>query len=220
MGKLCEPFGVSRQAWYQAMSAAEKVDFEAGVLLDEVRRVRTKLPGIGVEKLHFLFEKGDFYVRWGLKVGRDRLGSLLAQHGLLAQKKRARARTTNSMHSFQKYPNLAKDAVVQRPEQVWVSDITYLPVGSGFNYLSLVTDAYSRKIVGWALSRNLSAQGSLDALQMALNACKKPPKGLLHHSGRGIQYCCGRYVNMLKTNRVGISMTLHGDPTKTRSPSA
>lgn len=160
-------------------------------MLDEVHRIRRKLPGIGVEKLHFLFEKEGFYKRWGLKMGRDKLGSLLAQHGLLAKKKWARARTTNSMHHFHKYPNLAKDVAVRRPEQVWVSDNTYLPVGSGFSYLSMVTDAHSRKIVGWALSRDLTAQGCLDALQMALDGCKKPPIGLLHHSDRGVPRVLG-----------------------------
>lgn len=194
------------------MAQAEATDFEAGVLLDEVRRIRTKLPGIGVEKLHFLFEKKGFYKRWGLKMGRDKLGSLLAQHGQLAKKKRARARTTNSLHRFHKYPNLAKEVTVRRPEQVWAADITYLPVGSGFSYLSMVTDAHSRKIVGWALSRNLSAQGCLDALKMAIDGCKKPPIGLLHHSDRGVQYCCGRYVKLLNANKIGISMTINGDP--------
>jgi putative transposase len=212
MEALCEPFGVSRQAWYKAMSTSELTDFKSGVLLDEIRRIRAKLPGIGVEKLHFLLQKDRFYQKWNLKIGRDKLRNLLAEHGLLALKKRTRVRTTNSLHPFRKYPNLVQNVALEKPNQVWVTDITYVPVGAGFGYLSLVTDAFSRKIVGWAFSKNLAVQGSLDALEMAINSQSQSLRNLLHHSDRGIQYCSEKYIKMLKNNKIGISMTQNGDP--------
>ena len=203
---------MSRQAWYQAMAQAEEDDLGEGILLDEVLRIRARLPGCGAEKLHFLLQKEGVYEHWGIKCGRDRLAALLARHGLLAVKRRARARTTNSMHSYRKHPNLAKDVAVSATNQVWVADITYLPVGGSFGYLSMVTDAHSRKVVGWALSRDLTVKGPLGALEMAIAGAKGPLGRLLHHSDRGVQYCCGAYVKLLKKHKIGISMTLNGDP--------
>ena len=194
------------------MAQAEERDFEEGILLHEIGQIRAKLPGIGTEKLHFELEEQGIYRRWGLKMGRDKLADLLARHGMLVVKKRSRVRTTNSMHDYRKYPNLAKDLVLTRPNQLWVCDITYVAVGSGYSYLSLITDAYSRKIVGWALWCSLSAKGCEAALEMAIASSKKSLAGLLHHSDRGTQYCCNRYVKRLKSLRIGLSMTLNGDP--------
>lgn len=212
MGTLCAPFGKSRQAWYQGQKAGEQADFTGGILVGEIQKVRKKLPGIGVEKLHHLLAKNGTYLRWSVKMGRDKLGELMAEHGLLVKKKRYRARTTNSFHSFRKYPNLFKNMVITDKNQVWVSDITYVMVGIGFSYLSLVTDAYSRKIVGWHLSKDLTAQGCLRAMEMAIAGSKKPLVGLLHHSDRGVQYCCHEYMWLLKKNQIKVSMTENGDP--------
>jgi len=154
------------------------------------------------------------YARWGIKMGRDKLGELLRRHGMLVGRRHNRTRTTNSLHAYRRHPNLAKDAVADAPNRIWVSDITYVPVGTGFSYLSMVTDACSRKIVGWHLSEDLSAKGCLRALEMAIAGCcgGKPPQGLIHHSDRGVQYCCHAYTKLLKAHKARISMTQDGDP--------
>ena len=139
--------------------------------------------------------------------------SLLLDRGLLITKRKRRGCvTTFSRHRFIKYPNLIRDFIAIAPNQLWVSDITYIHLKDGFAYLSLITDAYSRKIVGFYLCRDLSAQGSLKALKMALT--NNPDRiGLIHHSDRGVQYCCNEYVKMLSAkNKIKISMTENGDP--------
>lgn len=209
---MCAPFDKSRQAWYKGRKAEEAEDFVGRILVGEIQRVRKKLPGVGVEKLHHLLAEKGVYARWSVKMGRDKLGELMAANGLLAKKKSGRARTTNSLHSYRKYPNLLKNMEITGKNQAWVSDITYVAVGGGFSYLSLVTDAHSRKIVGWHLGRDLRAQGCLRALGMAVADCKKPPGGLIHHSDRGVQYCCHDYVRLLKKHGIGLSMTVNGDP--------
>jgi putative transposase len=139
---------------------------------------------------------------------------LLSDRGLLVTKRKRRGPTTTlSKHRFKKYPNIIRDFIPTAPNQLWVSDITYIHLADGFAYLSLITDAYSHKIVGFYLSKDLSAQGSLRALKMAL--ANNPDRfGLIHHSDRGVQYCCDVYVNLLqdKRNMIKISMTENSDP--------
>ncbi len=146
------------------------------------------------------------------QIGRDAMFTLLAERGLLiTRRKRRGCITTLSRHRFRKYPNIIRDFIPTAPNQLWVSDITYIHLADGFAYLSLITDAYSRKIVGFYLSKNLSAQGSLFALKMALK--NNPHRdSLIHHSDRGVQYCCDAYVKLLKENKLKISMTENGDP--------
>jgi putative transposase len=126
--------------------------------------------------------------------------------------KRKRARTTNCQHPFYKYPNLTKELVVTRPNQLWVSDITYIRTGSDFSYLSLITDAYSHKIVGWAVRETLHTKGPLAALNMAVKTLQKGKESLIHHSDRGLQYCCKDYIELLSSHTIQISMTSQGDP--------
>ncbi len=147
----------------------------------------------------------------GIKVGRDYLYDLLAAHRLLIRKRKRRIVTTNSRHWMKKYSNLIKNLPLERPEQVWVSDITYIRVGSKWGYLSLITDAYSKKIMGYGFRMDLSTQGCLDALKMALRN-RKYNQSLIHHSDRGSQYCSQLYTDMLVTNKIAISMTENGDP--------
>ena len=137
---------------------------------------------------------------------------LLADRGLLVTKRKRRGCiTTLSKHRFKKYPNIIRDFIPIAPNQLWVSDITYIHLNEGFAYLSLITDAYSRKIVGFYLSKDLSARGPLEALKMALSS--NPVRdGLIHHSDRGVQYCCDEYVKLLEHHDVKISMTEKGDP--------
>ena len=139
-------------------------------------------------------------------IGRDRLFGVLRRNGLLVKKKRKYVRTTQSAHRFKVYKNLIWDEKVKRCEGVYVADITYLDTLEGYCYLSLITDQYSRKIVGYALSKSLSIEGSVEALQMALRETKNP-KELIHHSDRGIQYCSRGYTELLKKKGVQISMT-------------
>jgi transposase InsO family protein len=154
----------------------------------------------------------DFLSLHSFQIGRDAMFDLLADRGLLITKRKRRGFiTTLSKHRFKKYPNIIRDFIPVAPNQLWVSDITYIHLANGFAYLSLITDAYSRKIVGFFLSRDLSAQGPLKALKMAL-AGNPERNGLIHHSDRGVQYCCDAYVKLLQDKKIKISMTQNGDP--------
>ena len=141
-----------------------------------------------------------------LKVGRDALFKILREHNMLTLRKKYSYRTTNSYHRFYKYNNLIKGMKVTRPNQVWVSDITYIRTLKGFCYLALITDMYSRKIVGYDLSDSLELKGCLRALNKALYKTKNIT-GLIHHSDRGIQYCSNVYTQILKRKNINISMT-------------
>ena len=146
------------------------------------------------------------------QIGRDGLFNLLSERGLLITKrKRKGCITTLSRHRYKKYPNLIQGFIPVAPNQLWVSDITYIHLHDGFAYLSLITDVYSHKIVGFYLNKDLSAQGPLKALKMAL-ASNPGSNNLIHHSDRGVQYCCDAYVKLLQDYKVKISMTQNGDP--------
>jgi transposase InsO family protein len=165
---------------------------------------------IGTRKLHYLIKSSLDKV--GIKCGRDRLFTILKYEGLLVKKKRNYMRTTNSYHRFRKHPNLIKDIEIKRAEQVWVSDITYIRTTEGFMYLSLITDAYSKKVVGHKLSDNLKTINCICALKMAIKNRKYPERSLIHHSDRGLQYCCPDYTDTLESNHIDISMTTKHDP--------
>ena len=149
--------------------------------------------------------KNDF-IKANLKVGRDTLFKTLRKHQMLTLRKKTSARTTNSHHRFYKYNNCIKDLEVTRANQVWVSDITYIRTVKGFCYLALITDVYSRKIVGYDLSDSLELKGCVRALNKAIYQAKNI-NGLIHHSDRGIQYCSNVYTLILKKNKINISMT-------------
>lgn len=169
-----------------------------------IQRERRLQPEIGCRKLHVLIQ--DELAQQGISIGRDRLFDLMRRHRLLIKPRRKARKTTNSRHHLTVYPNRLVEAVLTSPHQAWVSDLTYLRVGSGFRYLSLITDAYSRKIVGWHLHKNLEATGPLRAVEMAL---WQLPDGYkpIHHSDRGIQYCCHDYIDLLLDRGLTISMT-------------
>ena len=172
--------------------------------MGEVKAIRCRQPRVGTRKLHRMVNerlKPD-----GIEIGRDRLFELLRAHNLLIRRRRHAKQTTWSGHRLRKYGNLIRDLEINRPNQVYVADITYLETLEGFCYLALITDAYSRKIVGYDVSRSLSLEGSLRALQMALAQLSGPIQ-LIHHSDRGIQYCSHVYVDLLTTHGIQISMT-------------
>jgi len=174
-----------------------------------IMHVRGKMPRIGTRKLYYLLK--DQIKQNGIKLGRDVLFKFLRAEGLLIKPKRSYVKTTNSKHWMKKYLNLCKDLQINRPEQLWVSDITYIKTAQGHNYLSLVTDAYSKKVMGYNLQENLSNIGPLKALAMAIKN-RKYNLPLIHHSDRGLQYCSADYVRLLQQNNIQISMTENGDP--------
>lgn len=211
MQTLCGLFGKSRQAWYDMQKRHTNEDMQGAILLAEVKRLRIDLPSIGVDVLHF--QLTDFREQHGIKIGRDKLTNLLRDSDLLIIRSNRRVKTTWSHHRYFKYPNLTPGKTFLTPNTLWVSDITYILIGRGFGYLSLVTDAYSRKIVGWALDKTLQATGPIAALKMAFKANKgRLNNSLIHHSDRGVQYCCRDYINLLEQHKVAISMTQNGDP--------
>lgn len=210
MGQLCGLFGLTRQAWYVAARRQEKQCFQQDLILAEVRRLRKQISGLGTAKLHEMMQ--DFLSGHCIELGRDKLHNLLKEKGLLAKRKGRRIRTTDSDHCYRKYPNRVKNLIPKRSNELWVSDLTYLPLGSHFAYLTVVMDAYSRKIVGWSLQKTMEAKGSLQALDMALVQRGKCDKLLIHHSDRGVQYCSWLYVNRLRNAQIDISMADSGDP--------
>ncbi len=147
-----------------------------------------------------------------LKFGRDKVFALLREEGLLIKPARKYVQTTNSKHFLRRHPNLVKGLAITRPEQVWVSDITYIKTDEGNCYLNMVTDAYSRKIMGYAIADNMETQSMKQAYEMALKQRTYPQSSLIHHSDRGLQYCSFDYVALSTDNYVQISMTENGDP--------
>ncbi|TVZ59229.1 transposase InsO family protein [Flavobacteriaceae bacterium MAR_2010_105] len=173
-------------------------------IINIVKKRRKSLPREGVRKLKISLD--DEFTKANLKVGRDTLFNVLRQHDMLTLRKKYSARTTNSYHRFYKYSNIIKDIEVTRPNQVWVSDITYIRTIKGFCYLALITDMHSRKIVGYDLSDSLELKGCVRALNKAIYQAKNI-KQLIHHSDRGIQYCSNVYTQILKRKKIDISMT-------------
>lgn len=206
--ELCKLFDKSRQAYYQNLRFTEQDVFNEEIILQFVSKVRHLKPRCGGRKLHIELKK-DFISR-GIKVGRDAFFNILRDNNLLIKKRRTQC-TTMSFHKFRKYSNLIKDLEILSSNKLWVSDITYIQTAKEVVYLSLITDAYSRKIVGWYLSDNLTALGSVRALQKAIST-EELKSGLIHHSDRGIQYCSNAYVKILKQNNISISMTENSDP--------
>lgn len=211
-GAICGLFGKTRQAWYKQQWSAKEEDLKEAVIIKIVKEIRDRMPRIGTRKLHYMLaEDLDSH---GISIGRDKLFDLLANYGLLVRRRRRkRVFTTDSRHPFKSYPNLIKEITVQRPNHLWVSDITYIGLREGFCYLSLVTDAYSRKITGYCLHPTLKRDGPIAALQMAIGSLPRTlQQPLIHHSDRGLQYCCGEYIALLESKRMTISMTENGDP--------
>jgi putative transposase len=174
------------------------------------KTVRQFLPRSGTRKLQNIMEYS--LKNRGINIGRDRLFKIFREAQMLVPRRKRHFFTTNSKHRFYKYPNKAKDLCVTKPEQLWVSDITYIKSKEGNMYLSLITDAFSRKIMGYHLADHLKATGPIEALKMALKNRSYPTHKLMHHSDKGIQYCCDAYIKLLNDNEIDISMTSKYDP--------
>jgi putative transposase len=209
---ICGLFGKTRQAWYVHQWSDDEDMLRDAIVIKRVKEIRKQMPRIGTRKLHYLLT--ETLQRHNISIGRNTLFDLLAEYQLLVRRrKRRRTSTTDSNHPFRKYPNLVRDLQVVRPNHLWVSDITYISLIDNFCYLSLVTDAYSRKIVGHCLHPTLKKEGPITALKIALSSLSgKPEAALIHHSDRGLQYCCTDYITLLDSKKMAISMTERGDP--------
>lgn len=210
LANLCSWFGLTRQAYYQSKNRVEKDLIEQEILLDKIGDIRKDHKRLGGRKLFFKLE--TFMHEHNIKMGRDAFFDLLRDNKLLIKQRKRHHVTTNSNHWMKKYPNLIKDIEPLGPNHVWVSDITYWKTKGGHYYISFITDAYSRKIVGYHVADTMEAIESATALKMAIKTLKISAEGLIHHSDRGSQYCSSMYVNMLKKKGIKISMTENGDP--------
>jgi transposase InsO family protein len=204
VSEVCMCFDIKRDAYYKYLNRSKQRKSVVSKVLGLVSKERIDLPRGGTRKLHKALK--PTFEELKIKVGRDSLFDILRENKMLVTRKKAYCKTTNSYHHFHKYNNLVKNIKVIRPNQVWVSDITYIRTINGFCYLALITDMYSRKIVGYDISDSLELTGCLRALQMALRQAR-PASGLVHHSDRGIQYCSNQYVEALKKRKINISMT-------------
>jgi len=204
IGEICNCFDQGRDAFYKYKKRYVERKAKEEHILKLVEEERKEQPRVGTRKLHELLSPAMEQAE--IKVGRDGLFRILREHHMLVGRKKVSCRTTNSYHRFHKYTNLVKNMQVKAPNQVWVSDITYIRTVKGFCYLALITDMYSRKIVGYDISDSLELAGCLRALQKALRQAR-PAVGLVHHSDRGIQYCSNQYVNELTKHKIQISMT-------------
>jgi putative transposase len=204
----CRLLGVDRQVYYRRKQTLVRKQETAEIVVQMVMEVRKQMPRVGTRKLYYLLHD---QLR-ELHVGRDKLFAILEANRMLIKPTRRYVRTTNSYHRFYKHKDLIAHLVPERPEQVWASDITYLGSNGDFKYLALVTDTYSKKIVGYDVSKSLSTDGPLRALKMGLRQRSYENEALIHHSDRGYQYCSDTYQALLKRRGVKCSMTESYDP--------
>jgi putative transposase len=201
--------GYSPQAYHKKTKQQYIKQVNEQLILQQVLVLRKEQPRCGTRKLLIMLQ--SFFVKNKISIGRDTFFDLLAKNKLLVRKTKRSTHTTNSKHHFRRYPNLAKDFTPLKAHELWVSDITYIPLKDRFAYLFLITDAYSRKIVGHHVSDDMKVSSAVVALKKAL-AQKPADTIVLHHSDRGIQYCSTEYVNLLQQHHALISMTQSGDP--------
>lgn len=207
---LCGLFGYTRQSYYKRGWQTEKRSFENRIILDLVDEQRECIPGLGGKKLyHMLKQELSGY---GIKIGRDRFFSVLRLNDRLIKRRKKYAQTTMSKHYLKKHPNRIIGLVIEEANRLWVSDITYIKVGTQWNYVIFITDAYSRKVIGHQVADRAHTSFCLAALQQALSQWVIREKDLIHHSDRGLQYCSYTYTGLLEQNDILISMTQNGDP--------
>ena len=204
LSRSCRLFGVSRQGVYQARDRSIHRALELAKIKPLVQKIRMQMPRLGTRKLYYLLEQ-EFRDQQ-IKIGRDGLFDYLRREHLLVKPKKNYTKTTNSKHWLRKYPNLLKERRPSRSEEVFVSDITYIKSRERTHYLSLVTDAFSRKIMGYHLSDDMSSEHVVKALKNAVKN-RKSVQELIHHSDRGLQYCSGVYQDELRKHNIAASMT-------------
>ena len=201
---LCRLVGVSR-SWYYAHPTPETLAERDLDLRDAIERVTLDFPGYGYRRVTHALQRD------GWTVNHKRVLRIMRQESLLCQLKRRFLVTTDSAHGLPTYPNLLTEIALSAPNQAWVADITYIRLPTSFVYLACVLDAYSRRCVGWKLSRQIDTQLTLDALELAL-AHRRPAPGLIHHSDRGVQYASLAYVARLEQAGARVSMSAKGNP--------
>jgi len=206
---VCRQLGYSKQAFYKSVRLKKLKTVKRSVIKEKVMTIRRDLPRLGTRKLHHLLKEN--FLREDISIGRDRLFDLLREEGLLITKRKKYTKTTDSKHWLRKYPNRVKKIELKRPEQLWVADITYLSLCNRYCYLHLITDAYSKQIMGYNVSETLAATETLKALEMAVKN-RKYSGNLIHHSDRGLQYCSAGYIRILQQKSIEISMTEDGSP--------
>lgn len=207
---IAQCFGISRAAIYKSLKSQKIKQTQTDKIIGLVKRVRKRMPRLGTIKL-FKILKPEFD-NLGIKCGRDKLYCILKKACMLVPKKKKWTRTTQSNHLFTKHSNKIKGVNLKRPEQIWQSDITYIKTSEGNLYLSLITDAYSKKIMGFELADNLKTESVKKALKKAINNRSYPNRKLIHHSDRGLQYCNPVYTETLEKQNIAISMTTKYDP--------
>jgi putative transposase len=206
---LCQLFGYSRQAFYKQQRLQLIQQSKDGLILQQVINIRKEQPRCGTRKLLVMLQ--PFFKNQDIHIGRDAFFHLLAKNKLLVRKRKRSTHTTNSKHFFYRYPNLVQHFTPCHAHELWVADITYIPMKERFAYLYLITDAYSRKIVGFHVSDDMRVSSAIVALQKAID--QKPADAIvIHHSDRGLQYCSNDYVTLLKQHHARISMTQNGNP--------
>jgi putative transposase len=209
ISSVCCQLGYSKQAYYKSRYLRTLKSCKYTIAKDKVLELRAEMPRLGTRKLHYLIRAE--LDKQAVSMGRDKLFNFLRKEDLLIVKKKKYTVTTDSRHWMHKYPNEIKQMKIIRPEQVWVADITYISLTDKPCFLHLVTDAYSKQIMGYHASESLAATCTVKALEMALKNRKYNGK-LIHHSDRGLQYCSNNYTNLLKQEAITISMTQDGSP--------
>jgi putative transposase len=201
--------GYSAQAYHKQNRRAVIKEVNEQFILQQIDVMRKQQPRCGGRKLFIMFQ--PFFKQHNMQMGRDKFFELLKRNNLLVRRRKRSVHTTNSKHFFYRYPNLAKGFTPLKAHELWVADITYIPLKQRFAYLFLITDAYSRKIVGFHVSDDMKVSSAILALKKAL--AQKPPETIvIHHSDRGMQYCSTEYVELLQKHHAMISMTENGDP--------
>lgn len=207
---MADQFGISRQGYYKHINKKKVSSSEDEFVKNKVLHVRRSMPRLGGRKLYHILN--PLLKSEGLKYGRDKLFDLLRKERMLVPKRTNYLTTTRSYKRFRKHPNRIVELEIKRPEQVWVSDITYIKTRTGYMYLSLITDAYSKKIMGYKVADNMKTENNVAALEMALKNRKYPGRKIIHHSDRGFQYCADLYTSTLEKHKIEISMTTKYDP--------
>ena len=201
--------GYTPQAYHKQTKHQLVKQVNEDLIIQQVHAIRKEQPRCGARKLLVMLK--PFFEQYEIRIGRDSFFDMLAKKKLLVRKTKRSVHTTNSKHHFRRYPNLAKDFTPMKAHELWVSDITYIPLKDRFAYLFLITDAYSRKIVGFHVSDDMKVSSAVVALKKALE--QKPLETIvIHHSDRGLQYCSNEYVALLQQHHAMISMTQSGDP--------
>jgi transposase InsO family protein len=204
----CYLFGIDRQVYYRSIRRRISRQSKAAQVVSMIAEIRQSMPRIGTRKLYYLLSDRLKTI----KIGRDKFFDILRANHLLIQPKRSYHITTDSHHRFRKHKNLILEMEINRPDQVWVSDITYLGKREKPCYLNLITDAYSKKIVGYYVADNMDTESSIHALKMAVKNRTNSKVPLIHHSDRGVQYCADDYQKILLKQGIRCSMTNNGDP--------